>query len=192
LQILANEGVSTKVTFKNLQGEIKNEVQLIWAKNISQKDTRYALQVVLGKLKHAKKYEMGVIAVLKEQIIRGGTKILPLDILEPTPSTPEGKILKWKAVKNWCENPDTSQWAKYDAISPKHFRVAEGKENYHVIGEFLKDESMTRLIEVMLWTTEDVNTFVGEDSWQRDTTNLEINKGNNIIRTTWSQINVKK
>ena len=91
-------------------------------------------------------------------------------------------------IKNWSENPNTSQWAKYDAISPKHFRVAEGKENYHVIGEFLKDESMTRLIEVMLWTTEDVNTFVGEDSWQRDTTNLEINKGtlyDLIFKTRW-------
>ena len=125
LQIMANEGVATKVTFRNLEGEIKNEVQLIWAKNISQKDTKYALQVILGKLKHAEKYEMGVIAVLKEQSIRGGAKILPLDILEPSVATPEGKIMKWKTIRNWCDNPNTSEWAKYDAISPKHFRNTE-------------------------------------------------------------------
>ena len=115
-------------------------------------------------LKLKQKFEIGVIAIQKEIIRHSGQRTLPLEIFESNKSNPEEKILKWKMIKNWSENPNTSQWAKYDDISPKHFIPEEGKENYNVIGEFLKDSTTIRTIEVMLWTTQNVNEHICEKS----------------------------
>ena len=183
LQILANEGVSAKLSLKDIRGEILNELQLVWAKNITQKEMNYAIRVVLAHLKLKQKFELGVIAIQKEIIRHSGQRTLPLEILESNKSNPEEKVLKWKMITNWSENPNTSQWAKYDDISPKHFIPEEGKENYNVIGEFLKDSTTIRTIEVMLWTTQNVNEHIGEKSWNRGMSSLEINKGIKTLKS---------
>jgi hypothetical protein len=138
----------------------------------------FAIKVVLAHLKLKQKFELGVISILKEIIINTGNKILPLDMIEANPSTPGEKITKWEMIKKWNNDPSTSDWAKYDEISPKHFKPSEDKEIYNVIGEFRKDTTSPRLIEVMLWTSTDVNKFIGENTWRRGTSNLEVNKGN--------------
>ena len=51
LQILANEGISTKVVFRELNGETKYNFQFLWDKNVSQINMRKAIRIVLGKLK---------------------------------------------------------------------------------------------------------------------------------------------
>jgi hypothetical protein len=178
LQILANEGVSAKLTFKNLKGEVKNEIHLIWSKHISQKDTRYVIRVVLEKLKLREKFELGVLSILKDKFEGCTPKIYPFDIIEPVESTPEEKIKKWETIRRWSQNPETSEWAKYGEIPQKYFEHQEQMVSEDVIKEFRKDLHIERSLEVILWTTEDVNKFIGSEAWDRSSNNIAINKGN--------------
>ena len=177
LQILANEGVSAKLTFKNLKGEVKNEIHLIWANQISQKDTKYVIKVVLEKLKLREKFELGVLSILKDKFEGSTPKIYPVDLIEPIESTPEEKIKKWETIRRWSQNPETSEWAKYGEFPQEYFEHREKTVTYDVIREFRKDSSIVRSLEIILWTTEDINKFIGSEAWDRSNKNIAINKG---------------
>ena len=177
LQILANEGVSAKLTFKNLKGEVKNEIHLIWANQISQKDTKYVIKVVLEKLKLREKFELGVLSILKDKFEGSTPKIYPVDLIEPIESTPEEKIKKWETIRRWSQNPETSEWAKYGEFPQEYFEHREKTATYDVIREFRKDSSIVRSLEIILWTTEDINKFIGSEAWDRSNKNIAINKG---------------
>ena len=47
LQILSNAGIPTKVIIRNLDNDIICRIQIIWQKDITQKDLRFGIQSIL-------------------------------------------------------------------------------------------------------------------------------------------------
>ena len=67
LQILINGGVATNLVIKDITGEIWFNLQILWEKNIAQKDLRFAIKSILAKLGIGSKIEMAIFSNVSHQ-----------------------------------------------------------------------------------------------------------------------------
>ena len=178
LQILINGGVATSLVIKDITGEIWFTLQILWEKEIAQKDLRFAIRSILSKLGIGIKIEMAIISIVKNINNTNETKNFAMDIFEPDEQQLKDKIEKWKMVKKWNDSLE-NQWLKYGEINPKYMVTTDRFLPYNIIKEFSQDSTMNKIIEVMIWTPKDITDNIDNFKFERFPNDLKINKGNN-------------
>ena len=178
LQILINGGVATNLVIKDITGEIWFNLQILWEKNIAQKDLRFAIRSILAKLGIGSKIEMAIISILKKNKGDLDFKNHAMDILEPDEQQMKDKIEKWRMVKKWNDSL-TNEWLKYGEINPKYLVTTDKFMPYNIIREFGLDSTMIKSIEVMLWSPKDITENIDTFKFERFPNDLKLNKGKN-------------
>ena len=176
LQILINGGIATTLVIKDITGEIISNLQIIWDKNITQKDMRFAIRIILSKLGFNNKIEMAVISIIKKKLGEIETKNYAVDIVEPDEQILKDRIQKWKMIQQW-NNALENNWLKYGKLDPKCATVTEKYTPYNIITEFSKNPSIEKIIEVMIWEPKDINLHINDLVFERFPNDLTINKG---------------
>jgi hypothetical protein len=178
LQMLINGGTATMLVIKDITGEVWFNLQIIWDKDIAQKDLRFALQVILGKLGIGIKIEMAVVSVLKKNRGNMDIKNYAMDILEPDEQILKDKHLKWRMIKAWNDK-QTNLWLRYGEIEPKYLVSTDKYTPYNIVREFERNPSLEKTIEIMLWEPNDITKHIGEYEFDRFPNDVKIYKGNN-------------
>ena len=176
LQILINGGIATKLTIKDIHGEIIFNLQILWEKDITQKDLRFAIRSILAKLGINSKIEMAIISIIMKLKGETETKNHAMDIIEPDEQRIKDKMEKWRMVKNWNDSIN-NEWLKYGEINPKFLVTTDKFAPYNIIREFGSDTSITKSIEIMIWTPKDITDNIGNLTFDRFPNDLKINKG---------------
>lgn len=184
LQILSNAGIPTKLLIRDLKNNVLCHLQLLWQKDISQKELRFGLKVILGKLNIQTDIEMAVLSIHKENKNIYGMQNEAVDILEPSDKILQDKLLKWKMIKKWNTKPTTNQWLKYDHIDPKCHSLTANWTPYNIIQEFDENNALVRTIEITMWTPKDIDMHIGKLDFGRNQTDVKIMQGKFINLTT--------
>ena len=176
LQILINGGVATSLVIKDISGEIWFTLQILWEKEIAQKDLRFAIRTILSKLEIGIKIEMAIISIVKNIDNTAETKNFAMDIIEPDEQQLKDKIEKWRMVKKWNDSLE-NQWLKYGEINPKYLVTTDKFLPYNIIKEFGLNSTINKVIEVMIWTPQDITNNIENFQFERFPNDLKINKG---------------
>ena len=174
--MLINGGIATKLVIKDITGEVWFNLQIIWDKNITQQDLRFAIKIILAKLGLGMKIELAILSILKQNKDEIGAKNLALDLIEPDEQIQKDKIQKWKMIQYW-NNTVENMWVKYEEIDPKFMSTTEKFTAYNIIREFAKNDSIEKTIEVMVWEPKDIDINIQDLSFERFPNDLKINKG---------------
>ena len=121
---------------------------------------------------------MAIISITKKLKGEIETKNHAMDIIEPDEQQIKDKIEKWRMVKMW-NNSLNNEWLKFGEINPKYLVTTEKFTPYNIIREFGSDSTITKSIEVMIWTPKDVSDNIDNFKFDRFPNDLKINKGNN-------------
>jgi hypothetical protein len=182
LQILSNGGIPTKVVIRDLKNDIICKVQILWEKHISQKELRYGLKIILGKLNLNMDIEMAVISIHRENESAYGMRNEAVDILEPNEISLKDRIAKWQMIKKWNGKSTTNQWLKYEQIDPKCQSHTANWMPYNVVKEFDTNNELVRTIELTIWSQQDIDEHIGEITFNRTNIDVKIYQGNkNLI-----------
>jgi hypothetical protein len=122
------------------------------------------------------KIEMAVISIIKKPSSSADPKNFAMDIIEPDEQLLKDKIEKWRMVKKWNDSLE-NEWLKYGEINPKYLITTDKFMPYNIIREFGLDSTLTKTIEVMIWTPKDISSHIGEQKFERFPNDLKINKG---------------
>ena len=166
------------LVIKDITGEVWFNLQLIWDKDIAQKDLRVALQIILGKLGIGTKIELAIISVLKKKLNSLDIKNYAMDILEPDEQLIKDKHMKWRMIKKWNDS-QTNLWLRYGEIDPKYMVDTERYTPYNIIREFEKNHALEKTIEVMIWQPKDVTKNIDNFAFDRFPNDIKIYKGKN-------------
>ena len=178
LQILSNAGVPTKVTIRDLNNDVLAQLQILWQKDLTQKDLRYGLKFILGKLEIVTDIEMAVISIHREIRDVYGMINEAVDILEPNKRSLKETLSKWQMIKSWNLKDTTNQWLKYDRMDPKCQLLNSNWTPYNVIQEFNDNNNLIRTIELTIWNPEDIDKHIGDIKFDRKDRDIKIRQGN--------------
>ena len=177
LQILINGGISSTVEVKNLEGDILTKITTLWDKNLSQKEMRYCLRLLLGNIIVETNVELAVISIRKPTAGLGEDRHIAVDIVEPEENGLEAKIHKWRMIKKYNDDQDTNEWNRYDDISPKCQSITANYEPYNIIHEFGINKFIPKTIELTLWSPSEISKYITTDVFHRTEENLSLNTG---------------
>ena len=177
LQILSNGGIPTKLVIRDLKNEVICRLQILWGRHITQKELRYAIRVILGKLEIDMDIEMAVISIHREQ--RNAYNLIneAVDIVEPNEGLLKDKISKWQMIKNWNDKADTNEWLKYDQIDPKCQTITSNWTPYNIVKEFDRNNELVKTIELTLWSQKDIDNNIDSITFERNNIDLKLYKG---------------
>ena len=178
LQILSNAGIPTKVVIRDLNNDVICRLQILWQKDLSQKDLRFGLQSILGKLEITTEIEMAVISIHRENRDVYGMLNEAVDIIEPNKKSLQETIIKWQMIKSWNQKDTTNQWLKYDRMDPKCQIKNANWSPYNIIQEFDDNNKLIRTIELTIWSPEDINNHIGDLQFTRKDRDVKIFQGN--------------
>ena len=186
LQIMVNEGITTKLVIRNLEGDILYNLQILWDRNLEQTELRRAIRIIIGKLNLSIDIEMTVLSIYKKLKDTYDLRNIAVDIIDPaeTMSNSE-KIKKWSIIKNWNNDNTITKWIRYDDLTPKCKKFNEDWSPYNILKEFeldilrphIMDENSEPVIEVTIWTPNDINHYRKEIEIERDLGEFRIVKG---------------
>ena len=178
LQIFVNDGFMTNLVIRNLEGEKLHNLQILWHRNISQPDMRKTIRVILGHLKIPQDIEMAIISIYKKITGSYETRNCAVDMIDPAEDLfNTEKIIKWTIVKNWNEDRNITDWAKYSDLSPQCKKFDEDWRPYNILNELKITNNCESVIEVTLWSPEDITKYQKDSKINRNLGKLTITEG---------------
>jgi hypothetical protein len=182
IQILINGGVPTKLIIKDLSGDTLHMLQILWDKDIIQKDLRLGIRIILAKLKIPSKIELAVMSIYENKLNSYEKINRAVDIIEPDEQILQDKITKWRLIKSFNDN-NQNIWQKYDKIDPKYLITTDKYQPYNVIREFGQNSKQEKTIEVTIWTPKDVSENIENLNFERFPNDIKLNKGKIKLKT---------
>ena len=163
---------------RDLTNDIICNIQVLWEKHLTQKELRYGLKIILGKLDLKMDIEMAVLSIHRENESAYGMKNEAVDILEPNEKSLQDRISKWQMIKKWNAKPTTNQWLRYEQIDPKCQSYTANWLPYNVVKEFDTNNQLIRTIELTIWSQQDIDEHIGENTFNRSDIDVKIYQGN--------------
>ena len=81
-------------------------------------------------------------------------------------------------IKKWNAKPTTNQWLRYEQIDPKCQSYTANWLPYNVVKEFDTNNQLIRTIELTIWSQQDIDEHIGENTFNRSDIDVKIYQGN--------------
>ena len=180
LQIFVNDGCVTKIVIRKLEGDELYNLQILWDKNISQSDIHRTIRIIIEKLEIKSDIEMAVLSKQIKQLPTSDPKNTAIDIIDPQEALFNNeKIKKWSVIKNWNEDQNTSEWVKYKDLVPQCKKFDDDWRPLNILAGFDNENTAEQIIEVVLWTPENINKYQKDIELNRNLGNFKLKSGKN-------------